>query len=95
VTIEGSIGHFKSKVAINGTEKEFEHGTVIVAIGAKEMSPLDLKSHIDKKTKMLIIDVREPEAFTKETIPGAINIPIGQLERRLHDIPKDTLLAFT
>jgi 3-mercaptopyruvate sulfurtransferase SseA len=65
------------------------------AIGAKEMSPQELKSHIDRKTKMLIIDVREPEAFGKETIKGAINIPIGQLESRLKDIPKDTLLAFT
>jgi len=65
------------------------------ALGAKEMSPQELKSHIDRKTKMLIVDVREPEAFEKETIKGAINIPIGQLESRLKDIPKDTILAFT
>ena len=65
------------------------------AIGAKEMSPQELKSHIDRKTKTLIIDVREPEAFEKETIKGAINIPIGQLDSRLKDIPKDTILVFT
>ncbi len=65
------------------------------AIGAKEMSPEELKSHIDRKTKLLIIDVREPEDFKKETIKGAINIPLGQLESRLKDIPKDTILAFT
>ena len=38
-TIEGSIGHFKTKVATNGAPKEFEHGTVIVAMGASEYSP--------------------------------------------------------
>lgn len=65
------------------------------AIGAKEITPEDLKKHIDSKTKVLIIDVREPEAFEKETIKGAINIPIGQLEGRLKDIPKDTTLVFT
>lgn len=37
--IEGSIGHFKTKIAMNGTSNEFEHGTVIVATGAKEYQP--------------------------------------------------------
>lgn len=37
--IEGSIGRFKTKIAMNGTSKEFEHGTVIVATGAKEYQP--------------------------------------------------------
>ena len=38
-TIEGSIGHFKTKISMNGTSKEVEHGTVIVATGAKEYQP--------------------------------------------------------
>ena len=37
--IEGSIGHFKTKIAMNGASKEIEHGTVIVATGAKEYEP--------------------------------------------------------
>jgi heterodisulfide reductase subunit A-like polyferredoxin len=37
--IEGSIGHFKTKIAMNGTLREIEHGTVIVATGAKEHEP--------------------------------------------------------
>lgn len=37
--IEGSIGHFKTKIAINGMSKEIEHGTVVVATGAKEYEP--------------------------------------------------------
>ncbi|MBI2150095.1 MAG: rhodanese-like domain-containing protein [Acidobacteria bacterium] len=65
------------------------------AIGAKLMTPEELRSHIDKNTKTLIIDVRDPEDFQKETIKGAINIPLPQLEPRLKDIPKDTTLVFT
>jgi Rhodanese-like domain len=65
------------------------------AIGAREMTPGELKKLIDAHGKVLIIDVREPAAFEKETIKGAINIPIGQLEARLKDIPKDTTLVFT
>jgi 3-mercaptopyruvate sulfurtransferase SseA len=65
------------------------------AIGAKEISPEDLKKYIDKKTKSLIIDVRDPDAFSKQTIKGAINIPLDQLEAKLKGIPKDTALFFT
>ena len=65
------------------------------AAGAKEISPDELRSHINAKTRLLIIDVRDPEEFEKETIKGAINIPIAQLEAKLKDIPRDTTLAFT
>ncbi|HEV2616656.1 MAG TPA: rhodanese-like domain-containing protein [Candidatus Acidoferrales bacterium] len=65
------------------------------AIGAKQIAPEDLRKLVDKNTKTLIIDVRDPDAFEKETIKGAINIPLVQLEAKLRDIPKDTTLVFT
>lgn len=65
------------------------------AIGAKEMTPDALQKLIDQKAKMIIIDVRDEAQFQKETIPGAIHIPFAELEARLKDIPKDTVLAFT
>ncbi len=65
------------------------------AIGAKEITPEQLRQHIDKNTKMLIIDVRDPEEFERDTIKGAINIPLPQVQARLKDIPKDTTLVFT
>ena len=65
------------------------------AVGAREISAEDLKKLIDARGKVLIIDVREADAFQKETIKGAINIPLGQLESKLKDIPKDTTLVFT
>jgi len=37
--IEGSIGRFKTRIVMNGTSREVEHGTVIVATGAKEYQP--------------------------------------------------------
>jgi 3-mercaptopyruvate sulfurtransferase SseA len=65
------------------------------AIGAREISPEELKDHIDRKTKSLIIDVRDPEAFAGQTIKGAVNIPLDELEAALKNIPKDTALFFT
>ncbi len=38
-SLEGSVGHFKTTVTVNGSEKEFEHGVVVVATGAKEYIP--------------------------------------------------------
>ena len=40
-SIEGSIGNFKTKIKTNGESKEFEHGVVIVATGAKEYQPTE------------------------------------------------------
>ena len=37
--IEGSVGHFKTRLLMDGTYKEIEHGVVIVATGAKEYEP--------------------------------------------------------
>jgi 3-mercaptopyruvate sulfurtransferase SseA len=65
------------------------------AIGAKEITPEQLRQRIDQKTKTLIIDVRDPEEFQEETIKGAINIPLAQLASKLKDIPKDATLVFT
>lgn len=36
-----------------------------------------------------MIDVREVHEFNQGHIPGAINIPLGQLRTRLSEIPKD------
>lgn len=37
----------------------------------------------------LLVDVREPESFSAETILGAVNIPTSQMRDRLPEIPKD------
>ena len=64
------------------------------APGAKHTSAADLKAMIESNAGVMIVDVRDPEEFRKDTIPGAINIPLGRLEARLKDMPKDTLLVF-
>ena len=43
----------------------------------------------------MIIDVRQPASFEKETIPGAINVPLDELETYLKKISKDTYIVFT
>ena len=37
--INGYIGNFTTLLSVDGTEKEYEHGVVIVAVGGKESTP--------------------------------------------------------
>jgi 3-mercaptopyruvate sulfurtransferase SseA len=64
------------------------------ALGAKPKLADELKKELESG-KMLIIDVRAPEQFQKETIPGAINIPLENLEGYLKKMAKDTYIVFT
>lgn len=43
--------------------------------------------------KVLVLDVREPKEIEElGGLEDALNIPIGQLERRLGELPKDRLI---
>ncbi len=64
------------------------------AIGAKQTPADELKKRLDAG-KMLIIDVRGPEQFAKESLPGAINIPLAELEGHLKKMAKETYIVFT
>lgn len=41
-----------------------------------------------KKGLITVLDVRPPEEFAAGHVPGAINIPVGELSKRLAELPK-------
>ncbi len=45
-----------------------------------ELLPWDLEAELNSEQPPLILDVREPEEYTRMHIPGSIHIPRGQLE---------------
>lgn len=45
--------------------------------------------HWDSAKNDFILDVREAVELTVENIPGAVNIPLGQLRSRLDELPRD------
>ena len=65
------------------------------AVGSREMAPDELRKLIVQEAKTIVIDVRDEAEFQKETVKGAVNIPLADLKGRLKDIPKDTTLVFT
>jgi NADPH-dependent 2,4-dienoyl-CoA reductase/sulfur reductase-like enzyme/rhodanese-related sulfurtransferase len=46
-------------------------------------------SHWDVAEKGFLLDVREPVELAVEKVPGALNIPMGQLRSRLGELPRD------
>lgn len=65
------------------------------AVGATEIAPEVVQRALDDGRRIVIIDTRPREAFEQESLPGAINIPLAELEARLAEFPKDTQLVFT
>ena len=47
----------------------------------------DYESIVDSDTQL--IDVREPNEVAAGTLPGAINIPLGELPARMGDLDRD------
>ncbi|MBX9603621.1 MAG: rhodanese-like domain-containing protein [Bryobacteraceae bacterium] len=59
--------------------------------GPKHVNADELKQLMDKeKGKFFFLDVREPaEIEEMGSVAGYVNIPVGQLEKRLSEIPKE------
>lgn len=72
-------------------------GVLLAASAAAQTERLDvdeLKAQLDAGAQVLLIDVREDYEVESGSIPGSIHIPVGELEARMPDIPKDVRLVF-
>lgn len=48
----------------------------------------------ENPSQIVVVDVRDDREFKKGTIPGAINIPVGEVEKRMGELPKDKPVVF-
>ena len=46
-------------------------------------------AHWDGAEGAFLLDVRQPVELVVESVPGAVNIPLGQLRTRLSELPRD------
>jgi len=51
-----------------------------------EIEPLELKRRQDSGETVRLIDVREPWEVAIASVPGAVNIPLNELPRRLQEL---------
>jgi molybdopterin/thiamine biosynthesis adenylyltransferase/rhodanese-related sulfurtransferase/molybdopterin converting factor small subunit len=54
-----------------------------------EITPVELKKRIDAGEELLIVDVREPNEYQINRIPGSVLIPLGELPRRYQELDPD------
>ncbi len=65
----------------------------LAAEGAKTIDAEELSRLLDKK-EVYFIDVREPSEIKElGSVKGYANIPVGQIESRLSEIPKNKLIV--
>jgi len=59
-------------------------GPPVPSLSAQELSE---KLKVDKK--VLVIDVRQPQEYREGHISGSKLIPLGELSKRINELPKD------
>ncbi|MBI4346642.1 MAG: MBL fold metallo-hydrolase [Elusimicrobia bacterium] len=63
---------------------------------APALTPVQLRERAAKdQARLFILDVREPDEYTGDLghIPGSVLIPLGQLEDRFGEVPKDKTIV--
>ena len=53
------------------------------------LTPEQLLERLDGEKPLLVVDVRKPVEFGVAHIPGAINIPVAEIESRLDEFRRD------
>lgn len=82
IEAEGVLKHYLRKASAEEEKSETTHPHVI--------QNDDLKRKHDAGEKLTILDVREEAEFMFQHIPGALSIPLGELENRLSELNKET-----
>ena len=62
-----------------------------VTVETDKNTPEDLKAWLDTGQPVTILDVRNPQAWSESQVklPGAIRMPLEEIEARLDEIPPD------
>jgi len=55
----------------------------------RDAEPAELAARLGTSDQPFVVDVREPVEFAAWSIPSAVNIPIGELEARVSELPTD------
>jgi phage shock protein E len=61
--------------------------SLLVACSPATIAPSEAKELV--KSGAVLVDVRTPEEFEAKHLPGAINIPVEDLDKRRAELPKE------
>ncbi|MEQ1731259.1 MAG: molybdopterin-synthase adenylyltransferase MoeB, partial [Vicinamibacterales bacterium] len=63
------------------------------ASNATEITAVELKQRLDRGDTLVIVDVREPNEYQINRIPGSVLIPLGEIPRRYAELDQDAELV--
>jgi adenylyltransferase/sulfurtransferase len=58
-----------------------------------EMTPRELKERLDRGEPIIVVDVREPQEYQINRIPGSKLIPLGELPQRYEELDQNAALV--
>ncbi len=54
-----------------------------------QLDPATAQAKLAEKVKPFLLDVRQPDEYREAHVAGAALIPLGELGRRVHELPRD------
>jgi rhodanese-related sulfurtransferase len=63
--------------------------TTQVSAAEQNISSRDAKTVLEKNRNVYLLDVRTPREYSQGRLPGSVLIPVGELERRIAEVPKN------
>lgn len=67
---------------------------VCFSLAGQTLSTEELEKYLKDGKNIFFLDVREPKEIEDlGSVKGYVNIPLGELEKRLSEVPKDKLIV--
>ena len=60
---------------------------IVMAVEPGSVEPEEAKAMVQRQKALVILDVRNPNEFVVAHYPGALNIPVNDLEARFSEVP--------
>ena len=67
----------------------FALSIVFSAFAYEDITTAEVKQKLDAEVDMFVLDVRQPEEYAQGYVPTAYLIPLGEIDQRLDEIPRD------
>jgi sulfur-carrier protein adenylyltransferase/sulfurtransferase len=64
-----------------------------VATISDEMTSVELKERLDRGEPIVVVDVREPQEYQINRIPGSVLIPLGELPQRYQELDQNAAIV--
>lgn len=58
-----------------------------------DVQPQELRARLAAGEDLFLLDVRQPEEVAEYAFPGALNIPLGELAERSHEVPTEQIVV--